>query len=78
VEVDSVLPADPEAPSSASLRAEPVPFRRPAKPATAVELPPYRRILFQCSSRAGTALAVWMVLPLLIGTYRITRRELSA
>jgi hypothetical protein len=29
-------------------------------------------------AHAGTALALWMVLPLLIGAYRITRRELSA
>ena len=29
-------------------------------------------------AHAGTALALWMVLPLLIGTYRITRREVSA
>ncbi len=25
----------------------------------------------------GTALALWMLLPLLIGTWRITRREVS-
>ena len=29
-------------------------------------------------ARAGTALALWMVLPLLIGTWRITRREVAA
>ena len=29
-------------------------------------------------AHAGTALAVWMVLPLLIGAYRISRREVSA
>ncbi len=29
-------------------------------------------------ARAGTALALWMALPLLIGAYRITRREVSA
>jgi hypothetical protein len=28
-------------------------------------------------AHAGTALAVWMLLPLLIGTWRITRREVS-
>ncbi len=28
-------------------------------------------------AHAGTALALWMLLPLLIGTWRITRRELS-
>ena len=27
---------------------------------------------------AGTALALWMLLPLLIGTRRITRREVAA
>lgn len=29
-------------------------------------------------AHAGTALALWMLLPLLIGAYRITRREISA
>ncbi len=29
-------------------------------------------------AHAGTALALWMVLPLLIGAYRITRREVTA
>jgi hypothetical protein len=29
-------------------------------------------------AHAGTALALWMLLPLLIGAYRITRREVSA
>ena len=29
-------------------------------------------------SHAGTALALWMLLPLLIGTWRITRREVAA
>jgi ABC-2 type transport system permease protein len=29
-------------------------------------------------AHAGTALAIWMVLPLLIGIYRITRREITA
>ena len=29
-------------------------------------------------SHAGTALALWMLLPLLIGTWRITRREIAA
>ncbi|MGH2761274.1 MAG: ABC transporter permease [Thermoleophilaceae bacterium] len=29
-------------------------------------------------AQAGTALALWMLLPLLIGTWRITRRELTA
>ena len=29
-------------------------------------------------AHAGTALALWMVLPLLIGTWRITRREVAA
>ena len=29
-------------------------------------------------AQAGTALAVWMLLPLLIGTWRITRREIAA
>jgi ABC-type dipeptide/oligopeptide/nickel transport system permease component len=29
-------------------------------------------------AHAGTALAIWMALPLLIGTYRITRREIAA
>jgi hypothetical protein len=28
-------------------------------------------------AHAGTALALWMLLPLLIGTWRITRREVS-
>jgi len=28
-------------------------------------------------AHAGTALALWMVLPLLVGTWRITRREVS-
>jgi hypothetical protein len=29
-------------------------------------------------AQAGTALALWMLLPLLIGTWRITRREIAA
>jgi hypothetical protein len=29
-------------------------------------------------AQAGTALALWMVLPLLIGAWRITRREVAA
>ena len=29
-------------------------------------------------AHVGTALALWMVLPLLIGTWRITLREVSA
>jgi hypothetical protein len=29
-------------------------------------------------AHAGTALALWMLLPLLIGTWRITRREVAA
>lgn len=29
-------------------------------------------------AQAGTSLALWMVVPLLIGTYRVTRREISA
>jgi ABC-2 type transport system permease protein len=29
-------------------------------------------------AHAGTALALWMVLPLLIGTWRIARREIAA
>jgi ABC-2 type transport system permease protein len=29
-------------------------------------------------ARAGTALALWMLLPLLIGTWRITRREVAS
>jgi ABC-2 type transport system permease protein len=29
-------------------------------------------------AHAGTALAVWMLLPLLLGTWRITRREVTA
>jgi ABC-type transport system involved in multi-copper enzyme maturation permease subunit len=29
-------------------------------------------------AHAGTALAIWMLLPLLIGTWRITRREVAA
>ena len=29
-------------------------------------------------AHAGTALAIWMLLPLLIGTWRITRREIAA
>jgi ABC-2 type transport system permease protein len=29
-------------------------------------------------AHAGTSLGLWMVLPLLVGTYRITRREVSA
>jgi hypothetical protein len=29
-------------------------------------------------AHAGTALALWMLLPLLIGTWRITRREVTA
>ena len=29
-------------------------------------------------AHAGTALAIWMVLPLLIGIWRITRREVAA
>jgi ABC-2 type transport system permease protein len=29
-------------------------------------------------AQAGTALALWMVLPLLVGTWRITRREVAA
>ena len=29
-------------------------------------------------AHAGTALALWMLLPLLIGTWRITRREFAA
>jgi hypothetical protein len=28
-------------------------------------------------AHAGTALALWMLLPLLIGTWRITRREIA-
>ena len=28
-------------------------------------------------AHVGTALALWMLLPLLIGTWRITRREVS-
>jgi hypothetical protein len=29
-------------------------------------------------AHAGTALALWMLLPLLIGTWRITRREIAS
>jgi hypothetical protein len=29
-------------------------------------------------AQAGTALALWMLLPLLIGTWRITRREVAS
>jgi hypothetical protein len=29
-------------------------------------------------AHAGTSLAIWMVLPLLIGAWRITRREVTA
>jgi hypothetical protein len=29
-------------------------------------------------AHAGAALALWMLLPLLIGTWRITRREVAA
>jgi ABC-2 type transport system permease protein len=29
-------------------------------------------------AQAGTALAIWMVLPLLIGTWRITRSEVAS
>jgi ABC-2 type transport system permease protein len=29
-------------------------------------------------AHAGTALALWMVLPLVIGTWRITHREVAA
>jgi ABC-2 type transport system permease protein len=29
-------------------------------------------------AHAGTSLAIWMVLPLLIGAWRITRREIAA
>jgi hypothetical protein len=29
-------------------------------------------------AHAGTALALWMLLPLLIGTWPITRREVAA
>ena len=29
-------------------------------------------------AHAGTALAVWMLLPLLIGVWRITRRDITA
>jgi hypothetical protein len=29
-------------------------------------------------AHAGTALALWMLLPLLIGTWRITRREVAS
>ena len=29
-------------------------------------------------AHAGTALAIWMLVPLLIGIWRITRREVSA
>ena len=29
-------------------------------------------------AHAGTPLALWMLLPLLIGTWRITRREVAA
>ena len=28
-------------------------------------------------AHAGTSLALWMLLPLLIGTWRITRREIA-
>ena len=29
-------------------------------------------------AHAGTALAIWMLLPLVIGAWRITRREVTA
>jgi hypothetical protein len=29
-------------------------------------------------AHAGTALAIWMLLPLLVGIWRITRREVAA
>jgi hypothetical protein len=29
-------------------------------------------------AQAGTSLAIWMVLPLLIGAWRITRREVTS
>jgi ABC-2 type transport system permease protein len=29
-------------------------------------------------AQAGTSLALWMVVPLLIGIYRVTRREITA
>jgi hypothetical protein len=29
-------------------------------------------------AHAGTSLTIWMVLPLLIGAWRITRREITA
>jgi ABC-2 type transport system permease protein len=29
-------------------------------------------------AQAGTSLAIWMVLPLLIGTWRITRSEVAS
>lgn len=29
-------------------------------------------------AHAGTALALWLLLPLLIGAYRVTRRDVSA
>ena len=29
-------------------------------------------------AHVGTALALWMLLPLLIGTWRITRREIAS
>jgi hypothetical protein len=29
-------------------------------------------------AHAGTSLAIWMVLPLLIGAWRITRREIAS
>ena len=31
-----------------------------------------------CDARPGVALALWMLLPLLIGTWRITRREIAS
>jgi hypothetical protein len=29
-------------------------------------------------AHAGTALAIWLLVPLLVGTWRITRREVAA
>jgi len=41
--------------------------------------PMHREVLSSTQwAHAGTALALWMVLPLVIGTWRITRREVTA
>jgi hypothetical protein len=47
---------------------------------TRLALDPLPREVFSATqwAHAGSALALWMLLPLLIGTWRITRREVAS